>query len=57
MSYFKTTPNRVSHTISRTPSPKAIPKTSDRKASASKPAPLTGLHGRCASCGGGRKRR
>lgn len=56
MSYFKSTPTRVTHRISNSPSPRAIPKTSDRKASASKPAPLTGQHGRCASCGGGRRR-
>lgn len=48
---FATTPHRAVKTISQTPSPRSIPKTSDRKASASKPAPLTGLHGRCASCG------
>lgn len=48
---FATTPHRAVKTINKSASVQNIPKTSDRKASASKPAPLTGLHGRCASCG------
>ena len=51
---FNSTPHRAVKTLDRTPSPHAIPKTSDRKPSVAKPAPLTGLHGRCASCGRGR---
>lgn len=53
---FSSTPQRVTHSISTSPSPKAIPSTGVRKPSAGSPAPLTGLSGRCASCGGGRRR-
>lgn len=52
MMYFDKTPTRVTHQISRSASPRSIPKTSDRKPAANRPAPLTGHHGRCASCGG-----
>lgn len=48
MSFFKTTPHKASKTISRSPSPKAIPSTGVRKPSGTSPAPLTRP---CASCG------
>lgn len=57
-SAFSSTPHRVTHRISSSPSPRNIPSTSDRRASTTSPAPLQGLAGgrsRCASCGGGRK--
>lgn len=55
MKYFANTPTRVTHRIDQSPSPRSIPKTGDRKPAANRPAPLTGLHGRCASCGGKRR--
>lgn len=52
---FKNSP-RTSHTISQSNSLRNIPSTSVRTAPVNKPAPLTGLSGRCASCGSGRRR-
>lgn len=46
---FGSTPHKAVKTISKSPSPKAIPSTSVRKPSPDKPAPLRA--GRCASCG------
>lgn len=54
MKYFDKSP-RTTHTLSKTPSPKNIPKTHDRKPNAQRPIDLSG-GGRCASCSGGRKR-
>lgn len=53
---FSSTPQRVTHRISTSPSPKAVPGTGVRKPAVGSPAPLNGLSGRCASCGGGRRR-
>lgn len=49
--YFSNSP-RTSHTISQNRTVKNVPSTRDRKPAGNKPAPLTGQHGRCASCGG-----
>lgn len=54
---FSATPQRVTHSVSTSPSPKSIPSTSARKPSQTTPAPLAGGNARksrCASCGGGR---
>ena len=51
MHYFKSSP-MTRKTISSSPSPKAIPSTSDRKPSGSMPAPLQRP---CASCGRNKK--
>lgn len=54
---FSSTPQRVTHQISSSPSPRSIPSTGVRKPSLSAPAPLAGgkaKKSRCASCGGGR---
>ena len=49
---FNTTPHRAGKTISSSPTVHRVPTTGDRKPAANRPAPLTGRHGRCASCGG-----
>lgn len=51
MSYFRETPRRVTHRIDSSRDMRKAPKTSDRKPSKDKPAPLI-QKSRCASCGG-----
>jgi len=54
--HFNSTPHRVTHRISESPSPMNIPSSSARKPSSNLPAPLV-QKTRCASCGGGSRRR